>query len=339
MKILVTGAAGFIGFHLVGKLIKNGLEVIGLDNINDYYDVDLKYARLQQNGIDYKNIVNDELIQSTSYSNYFFQKTDLTNLEVLKDLFDSTKFDYVIHLAAQAGVRHSLENPHAYVQSNLVGFVNVLECCRYAKVKHFIYASSSSVYGFNKKVPFSENDKVDYPVSLYAATKKSNELLAHTYSHLYQLPTTGLRFFTVYGPWGRPDMAPMIFADAIYSKKPIKVFNNGNMLRDFTYIDDIIEGMLKVIPLIPDQTNKIPYYNLFNLGNSKPVELLKFIEIMEFEIGITATLEMHPMQAGDVPVTYADTSKLNELVKYQPKTQLKEGIMNFIQWLKVYKIK
>lgn len=337
MRILVTGAAGFIGFHLVKRLIEDGYEVVGLDNINDYYDVNLKYARLHEIGIDKKNIINDKLIQSNLYEKYYFQKTDITNHVILMNLFESMNFDYVVHLAAQAGVRYSLENPHVYVQSNLVGFVNVLECCRHNNIKHLIFASSSSVYGMNKKHPFMENDRVDNPVSLYAATKRSNELLAHTYSHLYQLPSTGLRFFTVYGPWGRPDMAPMLFANAIYSGKPIKVFNNGAMERDFTYIDDIIEGMEKVIDLIPDKNNDSPFFNLFNIGNSKPIKLMKFIEIMEAEIGIKAQLEMYPMQNGDVKVTYADTSKLRELADYQPTTSLESGITSFVKWLNIYR--
>lgn len=336
MKILVTGAAGFIGYHLVEKLIKTGHEVIGLDNINDYYGINLKYARLEDSGIK-RHIIskNGQLTLSQKYANYRFTKMDITDLINLEHLFKQEKFDYVIHLAAQAGVRYSIENPHAYVQSNLVGFVNLLECCRNYKIEHFLYASSSSVYGTNSKVPFSEDDSVDKPVSLYAATKKSNELMAHTYSHLYNLPTTGLRFFTVYGPWGRPDMAPMLFADAITKGKAIKVFNNGDMSRDFTYIDDIINGIEILINHKPKVNEDNLFYHILNIGNGQPQNLLDFIKAIENSIGIIAEKDYLPMQAGDVPRTWADTKHLQEL-GYKSSIDIKTGVGIFIEWFKKY---
>lgn len=336
MKILVTGAAGFIGFHLVNALVKRGDEVVGIDNINDYYDVNLKYARLKECGIVREQIVEKELQQSIIYPAYQFAKLDLVDLVNLTKLFDAEAFDVVVNLAAQAGVRYSIENPYAYVQSNLVGFVNILECCRHHQIKHLVYASSSSVYGNNQKVPFSEEDRVDYPVSLYAATKKSNELMAHTYSHLYQLPTTGLRFFTVYGPWGRPDMAPMIFAKAITEGKPIKVFNHGEMKRDFTYIDDIIEGVVKVIEKAPTDQEEHPYYRVFNIGNSQPVDLMEFIHTMEEAIGKNAILEMYPMQPGDVKVTYADMERLKKTISYVTFSPIDQGVQFFVHWFSKY---
>ncbi|SHJ70627.1 UDP-glucuronate 4-epimerase [Maribacter aquivivus] len=336
MKILVTGAAGFIGYHLVEKLIKTGHEVIGLDNINDYYGINLKYARLEDSGIKRHLISeNGQLTFSQKYANYRFTKMDITDLTKLEHLFEHEKFNYVIHLAAQAGVRYSIENPHAYVQSNLVGFVNLLECCRNYKIEHFLYASSSSVYGTNSKVPFSEDDSVDKPVSLYAATKKSNELMAHTYSHLYNLPTTGLRFFTVYGPWGRPDMAPILFADAITKGKAIKVFNNGDMSRDFTYIDDIINGIEILINHKPKVNEDNLFYHILNIGNGKPQNLLDFIKAIETSLGITAQKEYLPMQPGDVPRTWADTKHLQEL-GYKSSVDIKTGVSIFIQWFKKY---
>jgi len=336
MKILVTGVAGFIGYSLVKKLQSHSHKIIGVDNVNDYYDVNLKYSRLEDTGINRNQIKENILLQSDVCKNYSFQKTDITNLNELQKLFEKEQFDIVINLAAQAGVRYSLQNPHAYVQSNLVGFVNLLECCRHYKIKHFIYASSSSVYGMNDKIPFSEEDNVDYPVSLYAATKKSNELLAHTYSHLYSLPTTGLRFFTVYGPWGRPDMSPMLFADAILHNRPIKVFNHGDMERDFTYIDDIIKGIIAVTNSAPDANENHPFYRLLNIGNSHPIQLMDFITIMENCLGKKAIKEMLPMQDGDVKRTYADTSKLEKLTGYKPSTSLESGISEFVQWYKSY---
>ncbi|WP_282039742.1 NAD-dependent epimerase [Saccharicrinis aurantiacus] len=335
MVILVTGAAGFIGFHLVEKLVKEGHNIIGIDNINDYYDINLKYSRLSQSGID-RNLVEDDqsanLVLSNKYNNYQFAKMDLCDKSALESLFKKNNFTHVVNLAAQAGVRYSIENPDAYVQSNLVGFVNILECCRNYKIKHLVYASSSSVYGQNIKVPFSEHDQVDNPVSLYAATKKSNELMAHTYSHLYNFNTTGLRFFTVYGPYGRPDMAPMLFANAIKKGDAIKVFNNGEMERDFTYIDDIVEGVARVIKY--DLSADDELYKVLNIGNSKPVKLFDFINIMEEAMGTEAQKVMYPMQDGDVKRTYADTTELEKLVGYKPKTSLKEGVGEFVKWFK-----
>lgn len=334
MTILVTGAAGFIGFHLVNALLQSGHTVLGIDSLNDYYDVRLKYARLEASGIAQSRIADGSPAQSEVHSAYTFHKTDITNLESLTTIFRTHKFDRVFHLAAQPGVRYSMENPHAYVQANLVGFVNILECCRHHQIKHLVYASSSSVYGTNAKIPFSEADRVDHPVSLYAATKRSNELLAHTYSHLYQLPTTALRFFTVYGPWGRPDMAPMLFADAIYSGKPIKVFNGGDMQRDFTYIDDIIEGVIRASNDTPTGTDEQPYYRIFNIGNSQPIQLMDFIRTMETAFGMEAKLDMYPMQPGDLKITYADTASLAKTVNYSPHTTLTDGVERFALWYK-----
>lgn len=332
MNILITGAAGFIGFHTVKSLADESHNITGIDNINDYYDVNLKYARLRESGIDCLDVKENETIRSTKYPGYFFRKTDITDLEALTELFQKERFDMVIHLAAQAGVRYSLINPHCYVQSNIAGFVNLLECCRHNRIKHFVYASSSSVYGINNKVPFSEEDRTDHPVSLYAATKRSNELMAYTYSHLYRLPTTGLRFFTVYGPWGRPDMAPMLFAKAIDQGETIKVFNHGNAYRDFTYIDDIVEGIKRVMLHIPDEKTKEPYCGLFNIGNSHPEALPDFIGMLEKAMNKKAKLEMLPAQPGDVEMTYADTSQLEEAIGYKPSTKLETGIRRFIDW-------
>jgi UDP-glucuronate 4-epimerase len=336
-KILVTGSAGFIGFHLTKRLVEEGYEVIGLDNINDYYDVHLKYARLKETGIAEDEIKYGKLTQSKTYKKCYFIKLNMEDRSALENLFINQKFDIICHLAAQAGVRYSIENPHAYIESNIVGFMNILECCRHNKIKHLVYASSSSVYGDSDKVPFSEDDRVDHPVSLYAATKKANELIAHTYSHLYQLPTTGLRLFTVYGPWGRPDMAPMLFAKAIINGEPIKVFNHGHLSRDFTYIDDVIEGIVRVMNNIPIQEDKCPYFRIFNIGNSQPVQLMEFIRTMEKEMKIKAILEMHPMQKGDVKVTYADTTELEKRTGYYPSTSLRIGINQFICWYKKYR--
>lgn len=330
MKILVTGAAGFIGFYLAKKLLQLGHEVIGLDNINEYYDVSLKLARLNQ--------IKEQ-------KNFTFHKLDLIERNNLTTLFAENNFDVVINLAAQAGVRYSLENPHAYVDSNLVGFINILECCRNYHIKHLVFASSSSVYGFNTKIPFSTHDNVDYPVSLYAATKKANELMAYTYSHLYNLPTTGLRFFTVYGPWGRPDMAYFLFTKAILAQKPIKVFNYGKMQRDFTYIDDIIEGMVRVINHVPQctkssQSDTVPMsnapYKIYNIGNNQPVELVKFIETIEQCLGMTAEKIFLPIQPGDVPITYADVDDLIRDVDFKPNTSMEVGIEKFVHWYKNY---
>jgi UDP-glucuronate 4-epimerase len=328
LKILVTGAAGFIGYHVTMALLSRGDEVVGVDNLNDYYDVRLKEARLAQ-------------IQSHLNADKFkFIKQDLADTSATAEIFATEQVQRVVHLAAQAGVRYSLENPHAYVQSNLVAFVNILEGCRHNKIEHLAYASSSSIYGGNTKMPFSESDNVDHPVSLYAATKKSNELMAHTYSHLYNIPTTGLRFFTVYGPWGRPDMSPFLFADAILKGKPIDVFNYGDMMRDFTYIDDIVEGVVRVLDkpatLDPeiDQTSishSAPY-RLFNIGNSQPEKLLDFIVAIENALGKKAQKNLMPMQAGDVKATFADTNALERWVGFKPQTLLTNGVERFINW-------
>jgi len=328
MKILVTGAAGFIGFHVAKKLLDRGDSVIGLDNLNDYYDVGLKQARLAQ---------------ISGHKNFLFHKASLEDNQHLESLFKEYSFDAVINLAAQAGVRYSLENPRAYVDSNLVGFVNILECCRHHNIGHLVYASSSSVYGMNANMPFSVHDNVDHPISLYAATKKANELMAHTYSHLYGIPTTGLRFFTVYGPWGRPDMAPILFTRAILSKQPIKVFNHGKMKRDFTYIDDIVEGVVRVVDKpatanvewkreAPDPGSSSAPYRLFNIGNNNPVELLDFIKAIENALGQTAIKEMLPIQPGDVEATCADIEGLADYVDYRPSTSLEQGVDYFVKW-------
>jgi UDP-glucuronate 4-epimerase len=336
MKILVTGAAGFIGFHLVKKLLKSENIVVGIDNINDYYSPELKFARLQQCGIMKDAAIWNQKIVSSTNANYSFLKMNLEDEENINQLFRTEKFDVVCNLAAQAGVRYSIENPKAYIQSNIVGFLNMLEACRHNKIKHLVYASSSSVYGNSKKMPLSTSDYVDNPISLYAATKKSNELMAHTYSHLYSLPTTGLRFFTVYGPWGRPDMAYFSFTKAILENRPIKIFNQGDLYRDFTYIDDIVEGIAKVIHKSPENN---PPYNIYNIGNSSPVKLLDFIETIEKALGKESVKEFHDMQPGDVYKTYADVSELEKNFGYAPHTSLKNGIGKFVNWYKsFYKI-
>lgn len=331
MKILVTGAAGFIGFHLVKQLLERGDEVVGIDNINNYYDVRLKYARLVETGVKKSEIIDGLVVRSVSYPTYRFIKQDLQDREKLQKLFSLEKFDIVVNLAAQAGVRYSIENPYAYIESNIIGFINLLECVRYNPVKHFVYASSSSVYGGNMKVPFSEEDSVDNPMSLYAATKKSNELMAHAYSTIYGIPTTGLRFFTVYGPWGRPDMAPMLFTKAILAGKPIKVFNNGKLSRDFTYIDDIIEGVVHVIDKAPQAI--IPA-EVYNIGYGHPMQLMDFIHLLEGLLGKKAEMEMLPMQKGDVYMTYADTSKLERDFGYRASVTLESGVKKFVDWYK-----
>lgn len=331
-KVLVTGAAGFIGFYLSKALVAKGVEVVGIDNINDYYDVGLKYARLKELGIDREAAGQwkQEAVSATSPL-FKFVRVNLEDREALPQLFENEKFDAVVNLAAQAGVRYSLENPMAYVDSNVVGFVNILECCRHHAIGHLVYASSSSVYGENGKVPFSEDDRVDYPVSLYAATKKANELMAHTYSHLYKIPTSGLRFFTVYGPWGRPDMAPILFASAITEDRPIKVFNNGEMSRDFTYIDDIVQGIIITLNNPPVKEKEQPLFQVFNIGNGSPVSLMEFIETLEQHLGKVAEKNMMGMQPGDVPRTWADTAHLNQL-GYQSTTSIQEGVKRFVNW-------
>ncbi len=331
MKILVTGAAGFIGYHLCEALLKRDIEVIGLDNINDYYDVDLKYGRLMQLGIERSGAEQFDVInESTKHGrNLTFIRIDLEDRLALPKLFKNNDISIVCNLAAQAGVRYSLENPESYVDSNIVGFLNLLECCRHYKVEHLVYASSSSVYGLNKKIPFSTDDNVDHPISLYAASKKSNELMAHTYSHLYRFTTTGLRFFTVYGPWGRPDMALFLFADAIMAGRPIKVFNHGEMERDFTYVDDIVEGMVRVLTR---STERKELYKVYNIGNNKAVKLTEFISEIEANMGKKAKKEMLPMQPGDVYRTWADTGPLIRDFDYSPDTPIQKGIKEFVDW-------
>lgn len=347
MKILVTGTAGFIGFHLATKLIDRGDEIVGLDSVNDYYDVGIKKDRLKQHGIDTSQVKSNHLVTSDRYNNYSFIQLKLEDKDGLKELFNEQKFDVVVNLAAQAGVRYSLSNPQAYVDSNIIGFTNIIENARHSKIEHLVYASSSSVYGLNENVPFATSQNVDHPISLYAASKKSNELMAHVYSHLFNVPTTGLRFFTVYGPWGRPDMALFLFTKAILERKPIEVFNNGDMVRDFTYVDDIVEGIVRVIDNPPTgnvnwnaaepnaSDSKAPY-KIYNIGNNSPVQLLDFVRAIEDELGIEAIKEFKPLQPGDVPATYADVSELVADLNYKPNTSIKEGIRNFISWYKNY---
>ncbi len=334
MKILVTGAAGFIGFHTCLKLVSQGHEVYGIDNINDYYDPKLKFDRLKELGLNQAEtkLFNNE-VQSAKFNSLRFSRVDLIDNESIDNLFKQEQFEVVCNLAAQAGVRYSLENPKAYIDSNISGFLNILEACRNHKIKHLVYASSSSVYGENKKVPFETTDNVDHPISLYAATKKSNELMAHTYGHLYAFKTTGLRFFTVYGPWGRPDMAYYLFAEAISNDLPIKVFNNGVMERDFTYIDDIVNGVTKIIEKNIDSRD---HYKIYNIGNNKTESLQDFITTIEEAIGKDAIKEMYPMQQGDVPRTFADIDKLIDDIDYKPSTSINDGLEKFINWYKKY---
>jgi len=331
-KILVTGVAGFIGFHLVNKLIYDGMEVIGIDNLNNYYDVKLKFDRLFESEIKKEDIVDGKLINSNKYPNYSFAKIDLIENDKLEKLFRKHRFKYVINLAAQAGVRFSVTNPRNYIESNILGFFNILELCKKYKVDHFVYASSSSVYGDSSKISFTEKDIVDSPVSLYAATKKSNELLAYSYSKLYNLPTSGLRYFTVYGPWGRPDMAPILFSEAIMKRKKINVYNDGKMLRDFTFIDDVINGT--ILTLKNKSTANCPY-QILNIGKGVAVNLLDFISILENKIGVKSIIKLMPMQLGDVKETCSD---INSLIKlgYSPKIDLEKGISLFVDWFKNY---
>lgn len=332
MKILVTGSAGFIGYYVTKKLLELGHEVVGIDNLNDYYDVNLKYARLNELGI--SKVASEKFLNITESNNeqykFKFIRINLEDRQELPKIFSEEKFDIVCNLAAQAGVRYSLDNPMAYVDSNIVGFVNLLECCRNHNIKHLVYASSSSVYGLNKKIPFETTDNVDLPISLYAASKKTNELMAHTYSHLFKIPTTGLRFFTVYGPWGRPDMAMFLFTDAIVNNKPIKVFNNGNMERDFTYIEDIANGVVKII----EKPRKETLYKIYNIGNNNSVKLLDFIEEIEKNLGKVAQKHMLPMQPGDVEKTWANVDELIKDYGYRPNTSISTGVKSFIDWYK-----
>ncbi|MDX1285455.1 MAG: NAD-dependent epimerase/dehydratase family protein [Draconibacterium sp.] len=333
MKILVTGTAGFVGFHLTNRLLNLGYNVVGIDNINDYYSTELKYDRLKEAGISEKAKNWNEKVQSLNNPNYSFYRMNLENKEEIDKLFQTERFDIVCNLAAQAGVRYSIENPQAYINSNIVGFANILEACRHNNIQHLLYASSSSVYGNSKKMPLSTSDSVDNPISLYAATKKSNELMAHTYSHLFNIPTTGLRFFTVYGPWGRPDMAYFLFTKAILEEKPIKVFNKGDLYRDFTYIDDIVDGIVNMIQKGPEKENA---YKVYNIGNSSPVKLIDFIETIEKALKKEANKKYHEMQPGDVYKTFADVSDLIDDFNYSPDTTLEKGIGEFVKWYNSY---
>ena len=333
MKILVTGAAGFIGFHIVRALLNAGYKVIGIDNICSYYDVQLKYARLKELGLFENKIIAGEYEQNDTSDSLQFIKMDLNDRERLNKLFEKENFNYVMHLAAQAGVRYSLQNPFAYIDSNITGFINILEACRNYHVNHLVYASSSSVYGSSSDTPFKETDNTDSPVSLYAATKKANELMAYSYAKLYNIHSTGLRFFTVYGPWGRPDMAPSLFMSAIIKGETIKLFNNGDMMRDFTYIDDIVTGVIKIIP--SQAINEVPH-TIYNIGCSNPVKLTDFLSVIEHETGMKAKVKMMEMQPGDVISSYADTSKLKRDFNYQPSTPLETGIKNFYNWFVEY---
>ncbi len=334
MSILVTGAAGFIGFHLCKRLLEEGNEIIGIDNLNSYYDVELKNSRLKE-------------LSKVSNQNFHFYRKNIEDKNEIDKIFEECDFEIIFHLAAQAGVRYSIENPHSYINSNLVGFGNILENCRKNKIKNFIYASSSSVYGGNKDLPFREDQNVDHPVSLYAATKKANELMAHTYSHLYNIPTIGLRFFTVYGPWGRPDMALFLFTKAILENSPIKVFNHGRMIRDFTYIDDIVESLIRrtkkpatpeknLSNITPSPSKSWSPYRIFNIGNSNPTPLMEFIKAIENNLGIEAKKEFIEMQPGDVPITSSDTSSLADWIGYKPSTSVNDGISKFIKWYKSF---
>ncbi|MDC1997635.1 NAD-dependent epimerase [Bacteroides uniformis] len=347
MKILVTGVAGFIGFYVCKRLLDRGDIVVGLDNINTYYDVGLKYGRLSTLGIQQELVDWYKFVESNFFENFRFIRMNLEDKQVMQMLFANEHFDKVVNLAAQAGVRYSLENPYAYVESNIDGFLNVLEGCRHYQVKHLVYASSSSVYGLNGKVPFSEKDSIAHPVSLYAATKKSNELMAHTYSHLYGIPSTGLRFFTVYGPWGRPDMSPFLFTDAMLHGRAIKVFNHGDILRDFTYIDDIVEGVLRVIDHIPvpnphwsaqapDPSSSTAPYKIYNIGNSHPVKLMDFIQAIEEVIGHPAEKVYLPMQPGDVYQTDADTTALQQELGFKPNKSIKDGVRETVEWYRSF---
>ena len=350
MKVLITGTAGFIGFHVAKYLLTKGYDVVGLDNINNYYDIQLKYGRLKETGINGETCEYGKIVNSINYPSYRFIKSDLEDDKTLLQLFQDEKFSHVVHLAAQAGVRYSLTNPHAYIRSNINGFLNILESCRHFPVEHLVFASSSSVYGLNEQMPFSVKHNVDHPISLYAASKKSNELMAHAYSHLFHIPVTGLRFFTVYGSWGRPDMALFIFTSSILSGKPIDVFNNGEMERDFTYIDDIVDGIGRIIQTPPEGTpewngkkpdpssSKAPYH-IYNIGNSQPVSLISFIEAIQNATGKKAIINLLPLQKGDVTKTWADTQDLFRDFQYKPATSVNEGVKKFVDWyISYYKV-
>jgi UDP-glucuronate 4-epimerase len=346
-RILVTGTAGFIGFHVAKKLLSLGYKVTGIDSINDYYDTALKFARLNDCGIAKDVIQPGKVIQSEIFTNYRFVQTQLEDKVFIDKLFSENQFDIVINLAAQAGVRYSIQNPYAYLNSNLLGFLNLLEASRHNNIQHLIYASTSSVYGLNEKFPLAEDEAANHPMTLYAATKKSNEMMAHSYSHLFNLPSTGLRFFTVYGPWGRPDMALFLFTDAIIKGEPIKLFNNGNMIRDFTFVGDIVESIARLVPLPPQKdvnwnglqpnpaTSSAPY-RILNIGNSKPVPLIEYVEALEKALGVKAKREFLPMQLGDVPATQADCSLLEKLTGYRPQVEVEQGVAEFVKWYKQY---
>jgi len=346
-KILITGTAGFIGYHLTGKLLEQGYQVVGLDNINDYYSVDLKYRRLQNHRIELDKIKEHILLSSKKNPNYSFVKADLADHDFIVGFMKEHQFDYVVNLAAQAGVRYSIDNPRAYTHSNIDGFLSILEGARFSDVKHLVYASTSSVYGLDTQMPLSEKFPTEHPMSLYSATKKANEMFAHTYSHLFNVPTTGLRFFTVYGPWGRPDMALFLFADAMLKGQPINVFNHGKMIRDFTYVGDIVESISRLLPkpaksnpdwngANPDIPTSSAPYQVFNIGNSNPVPLMDYIEALEEALEKKAEKNFLPMQAGDVPATHADTQALEEYVNFRPNTSVKEGVRRFVEWYKEY---
>ena len=346
-KILITGTSGFIGYHLTEILISSNFEIYGIDSINDYYDIELKYSRLKNLGFDKKQIKSKNPIISDKYKNLIFQKTDLSDYKNISKIFDQNKFDYVINLAAQAGVRYSIKNPYPYLKSNMEGFLNILEGCRKVKVKHLIYASTSSVYGLNTNVPFEEDHVTDHPISFYSATKKSNEIMAHSYSHLYNIPSTGLRFFTVYGPWGRPDMALFLFTDAMIKNKPINVFNNGNMVRDFTYVLDIVNSIKKLINKPPKSNNswdsKNPLsstsscpYQILNIGNADPINLMEYVSAIEENLNMKAKINFMPMQDGDVPFTFSNSRKLYDKISFKPSTSVKIGVKKFIDWYKIY---
>lgn len=343
MKVLVTGSAGFIGFHLAIALLNKGYEIVGLDNINDYYDVQLKYDRLAESGVDPAEIQWNKEVGSKTFENYRFVRMNLEDKAALMRLFEAYQFDVVVNLAAQAGVRYSISNPDLYVQSNVVGFLNILEACRYHCVSHLVYASSSSVYGLNQRIPFSVSHNVDHPISLYAATKKANELMAHTYSHLYRIPTTGLRFFTVYGPWGRPDMACYLFTDAVIKGQPIELFNHGNMKRDFTYVDDVVKGVISVMDnpanpvlgwngMFPDPSTSSAPYRIYNIGNNSPVKLKAFVREIEKNCGKKANIKMMNLQPGDVSVTWANVEELAQQFNYKPSTSIQKGIKKYVDW-------